>query len=73
MHDEIIGKANDLTVFPKRGRRVPDPKMAEVGYRMLFINPYIIFYRITGQSVIIYRIIHGARNYPLLLKHSCNQ
>jgi len=33
MHDKIIDKANDLTIFPKRGRLVPDEKMAAAGYR----------------------------------------
>ena len=66
MHDKIIDKANDLTVFPKRGRLVPDKKMAAAGYRMLGIKPYIAFYRVVGQNVFIYRVLHGATNYPLL-------
>ncbi|MCL2171463.1 MAG: type II toxin-antitoxin system RelE/ParE family toxin [Defluviitaleaceae bacterium] len=66
MHDRIINRANDLAVFPKRGRLVPDKKMAAAGYRMLGIKPYIAFYRIIGQNVFIYRVLHGATNYPLL-------
>jgi len=66
MHDEIIGKANDLSLFPKRGRLIPEAKMRRAGYRMLPIKPYIAFYRIIGRHVIIYRVIHGATNYPLL-------
>jgi len=66
MHDKIIDKANDLTVFPKRGRLVPDNKMAAAGYRMLGIKPYIAFYRVIKKNVFIYRVLHGATNYPLL-------
>ncbi|MCL2169857.1 MAG: type II toxin-antitoxin system RelE/ParE family toxin [Defluviitaleaceae bacterium] len=66
MHDKIIEKANDLTTFPKRGRLVPDRKMSAAGYRMLGIKPYIVFYRVVGDSVLIYRVLHGATNYPLL-------
>ena len=66
MHDRIIEKANDLTIFPKRGRLVPDKKMAAAGYRMLGIKPYIAFYRIIDRNVFIYRVLHGATNYPLL-------
>ena len=66
MHDRIIEKANDLTVFPKRGRLVPDKKMSAAGYRMLGIKPYIAFYRVIGRNVFIYRVLHGATNYPLL-------
>ncbi|MCL2409944.1 MAG: type II toxin-antitoxin system RelE/ParE family toxin [Oscillospiraceae bacterium] len=66
MHDKIIEKANDLAVFPKRGRPVPDNKMSAAGYRMLGIKPYIAFYRVIDQNVFIYRVLHGATNYPLL-------
>jgi len=66
MHDSIIEKANDLSVFPKRGRLVPDRKMASAGYRMLGIKPYIVFYRVIDHTVLIYRVLHGATNYPLL-------
>ena len=66
MHDNIISKAKELSVFPKRGRPVPDIKMSEAGYRMLFIKPYIAFYRVIVDDVYIYRVIHGATNYPML-------
>jgi toxin ParE1/3/4 len=66
MHDKIIEKANDLTIFPKRGRLVPDRKMAMAGYRMLGIKPYIAFYRVVDCSVFIYLVLYGAINYPLL-------
>jgi plasmid stabilization system protein ParE len=66
MHDRIIEKAHDLSTFPKRGRYVADAKMREAGYRTLLIKPYIAFYRAIGRYVFIYRVIHGATNYPLL-------
>ena len=66
MHDTIIEKSNDIENFPKRGRLVPDRKMAAAGYRMLGIKPYIAFYRIVDRNVFIYRVLHGATNYPLL-------
>jgi len=66
MHDEIIEKANNLRTFPKLGRPVPDVKMRKAGYRMFLVKSYIMFYRIVGQIVFIYRVIHGATNYPVL-------
>ena len=66
MHDKIIEKANDLAIFPKRGRLVPDIKMAATGHRMLGVKPYIAFYRVVERNVFIYRVPHGATNYPLL-------
>ena len=68
MHDKIIEKANDLSLFPKRGRLVPNKKMSAAGYRMLGIKPYIAFYRIVDRNVFIYRVLHGATNYPLLYR-----
>jgi len=66
MHDKIIEKASDLATFPKRGRLVPDKKMSAAGYRMLGIKPYIAFYRVIDHNVFVYRVLHGATNYPLL-------
>ena len=66
MHDLIIERAADLEVFPKRGRLVPDKKMSEIGFRMLVVEQYIAFYKIDGKTVHIHRVLHGARNYPLL-------
>jgi len=66
MHDRIIEKAEDLSVFPKRGRPVPDKKMSAAGYRTLGIKPYIAFYRVVDRNVFIYRVLHGAANYPIL-------
>jgi len=66
MHDTIIAKAEDLKIFPKRGRPVPNKKMNAAGYRMLGIKPYILFYRLLGNTIFIYRVLHGASNYPML-------
>ena len=63
---KVIEKATGLSAFPKRGRLIPDKKMAAAGYRMLAVKPYILFYRIAENTVFIYRVIHGASNYPLL-------
>ena len=68
MHDKIIAKARDLATFPKRGRLVPDKKMGASGYRILVIEPYMAFYRVIDNNVFIYRVLHGATNYPLLYK-----
>ena len=66
LHDAIVERAQDLTTFPKRGRLIPDRKMNAAGYRMLGIKPYVMFYRIINHDVFIYRVLHGATNYPLL-------
>ena len=69
MSNKIINKTSSLAQFPKTGRLVPNKKMSAAGYRMLGIKPYIVFYRIIKQDVFIYRILHGAANYPLLFEN----
>jgi plasmid stabilization system protein ParE len=66
MHDEIVGKADILSTFPKLGRPAPDAKTQKAGFRILVIDPYMAFYKVVGINIFIYRIIHGAMNYPLL-------
>ena len=66
LHDTIIEKAQSLTTFPKRGRLIADKKMSEAGYRLLVAKPYLLFYRVLGSEVFIYRVVHGATDYPLL-------
>jgi len=66
MHEKIIGKVGDLATFPNRGRLIPDKKMSAAGYRVLGIKPYVVFYRVIDNNLFIYRILHGATNYPLL-------
>lgn len=66
VHDMIIEKAEKLSKFPKLGREVPDKKLAELGFRMLISGSYLIFYKIDDDVIHIHRVIHGARNYPML-------
>ena len=75
VHNEIIEKADQLSVFPRRGHPVPDAKMSKAGYRILLVKSYIAFYRIIDCNVFIYRVVHGTANYPLLydkMLHSAN-
>ncbi len=69
MHEEIIEKSNKISSFPKLGRKVPDEKMSKMGFRMLLVSSYIVFYRVIDNKIYIYRVLHGARNYPMLFKN----
>lgn len=50
-----------LGVVPKDGR------LKNLGYRMLIIGDYLVFYVVKARTVQIRRILHGARNYQFLL------
>lgn len=72
MRGLLVEKIKDLVVFPRRGRPIPDARLQQLGFRMLFVKPYVIFYRLMGSQIIVYRIVHGASNYPLLYERLDN-
>jgi toxin ParE1/3/4 len=61
MDDRIRAQVRQLLQFPETGR----PGRIE-GTRELVISqtPYIVAYRITGETVRILRVLHGAQLWP---------
>lgn len=56
-----------LRRHPFLGKVPADTKLAKMGYRVLVVGDYLIFYKVRGKTVLVYRIIHGARDIlPLL-------
>lgn len=56
-----------LQQYPLLGKVPADPKLARMGYRVLIADDYLVFYKVRGKTVLVYRIIHGARDIlPLL-------
>jgi toxin ParE1/3/4 len=43
-----------------------DPYLNQLGYRMIPIDNFLIFYLIKGKEVQIHRFLYGRRNYHLL-------
>lgn len=60
--DESIQKLNN---FPNLGSILSEDEFTLIssGYRFLVVSPYLVFYRILEDSVIIHRILHGRRDY----------
>ncbi|MNV71801.1 Toxin RelE4 [compost metagenome] len=54
-----------LIDFPNRGAVLSEEEFSLVqrGYRFIVVNPYLVFYRIIDDTVIIHRILHGRRDY----------
>ncbi len=48
---------------PHLGRVPEDEELMQLGYRYLVIEDYLVFYRIESKALIVYRIMHGARDY----------
>jgi len=56
-----------LSNNPLLGRIPRDEEIKKMGYRYLIVQNYLIFYSIEDKSILIHRIIHGARNYKDIL------
>ncbi|MBH0207806.1 MAG: type II toxin-antitoxin system RelE/ParE family toxin [Nitrospira sp.] len=41
--------------------------MIALGYRVLVIDNYLVFYKAKGTTLLVYRILHGARDIYHLL------
>ena len=70
MLESIMKSLRRLENFPNSGAPLLDRLMQKFNFRMVIIDPYIAFYRFIKDKVIIYRILHCARNYSHLLKES---
>jgi len=56
-----------LSNNPHLGRIPRDEEIRNLGYRYIIVQNYIIFYTIEERTILIHRILHGARNYRSLL------
>jgi toxin ParE1/3/4 len=56
-----------LSSYPFLGKIPNEEELAQVGYRFLIVQNYLIFYTVEDRIVWVHRIIHGARNYLSLL------
>jgi len=51
----------DLGVLPK------DDRLRKLGYRILIIRKYLVFYVVKKDAIQIRRVLHGARQLAFLL------
>ena len=66
IYKKVKEKAQTLSLFPFRGMPVPDEKLKNVGWRVLFVPPFALFYRVFNEEVLIYRIFHSSSDFPRL-------
>lgn len=74
-HDNVFAAENfleklntqirTLADFPNFGSVLSEEKylLVERGFRFIVVHPYLVFYKIIDDSIIIYRILHGRRDY----------
>ena len=60
--DHIEARLAALQSHPFVGRVPHNPKLTALGYRVLVIDNYLVFYKVKGNAVLVHRILHGARD-----------
>ena len=65
--DKIEENIERLSTHPFLGRTPTDQKLSTMGYRVIIVEDYLIFYTIRSRSILVHRIIHGARDLKGLL------
>ena len=60
-------QSKSLENNPQLGRIPNDDELLRLGYRYLIVLDYLIFYKMEGTTIFVYRTLHGARNYKSLL------
>lgn len=66
--DRIENDLQRLARYPYLGKVPNDERLAALGYRVLVIENYLVFYKVKGRTVLVYRILHGMRDLPSLLE-----
>ena len=48
---------------------VPDPKLLKLGFRMIVVEKYLMFYKVFEEEkkILFYRVLNGKTNYPTLM------
>ena len=66
MADAFNRSISILESFPFSGSVPNDIRLQSLNYRMLVVDPYLIFYVVINDVVEIRRILHGKRKYNFL-------
>lgn len=61
VYEAIIDSVSRLLTFPEMGRRGRVPETREL---VIASQPYIVAYRIRGQTIHILAVLHGAQKWP---------
>jgi plasmid stabilization system protein ParE len=65
--DRLLEAAAGLASFPRRGSVPRDERLRRAGFRYLAVDRFLLFFKVGGAPVRVYRIIHGRNAYQGLL------
>ena len=60
---KILKAARQLSSFPESGVLKRETLMGKYGFRALFIDQYVLIYRIQGESIYIYHLKDARKDY----------
>lgn len=66
--DGIYDAIEQLMTYPLSGPVVPYEPIRQMGYRYILAGKYLVFYRVMGDTIVVYHVVHGATDYPKLFK-----
>ena len=69
MYEKIKTSIAKLVNFPLMGPLPLDSKIAGQGYRMIIVDPYLVFYILVMEdnTVEVHRVLHGKQDFPYIL------
>ena len=65
--EKFDNSVSNLALNPKLGKVPKDDRLMKLGYRVLIIDKYLVFYVVKKNIVQIRSVIHGARQYSFIL------
>jgi len=64
MVEVVVEDLLQLLSFQPQLGRIPDEEyLVRMGYRLLVVLDYLIFYALEEQTILLHWIVHGARDY----------
>ena len=66
MNDLFTGLAQ-LERLPSSGPLAKDPVLAQRGYRTPVRGRHVVFFKLSGKTVIVYRVLHHKRSWRHLI------
>ena len=66
--DKLLDTIQTLEEQPFSGMEHPDDILRKQNYRKIICEDYICVYKVIEKRVYIYRVVHGATDYPKLFR-----
>jgi plasmid stabilization system protein ParE len=66
--DKLLDTIQILEEQPFSGSEHPDEILRKQNFRKLICGDYVCVYKVIEENVFVYRVVHGASDYPKLFK-----